>query len=361
MDQKHLSRREMLKLGAMTAGGLALPKFTSFTPQAQFPQGDGLLGRATASIPAHELPNPDSAVVRYVYEDEVLVWGREVVGYNPYRYTQRFIETPIGFVWSPDVQPVYNRPQTPVTELPHTSLGAGMWVEVSVPYADVILVNPPPRSFSLDYRMNELGMGPRLYYSQIMWVDQIEVDADGQVWYQLKEHFGYGDILKGAAESFRPITPEELSPISPQITDKYIEVNVQRQTVTCYENGKVVHFCRASTGRPNEDDEETATPIGESFTVWRKMISAHMAGGTVSSGWDTPGIGYCTYFHGSGVAIHATFWHNAYGERRSHGCVNVRPDDAKWIFRWSAPQVNYDPGDITVDDYSGTHIRVVEE
>ena len=358
MNEKDLTRREFIHIGAVCAGGLVLPEFSPLVPQTQFPEGDQLLARATASIPAHVQPNPDSQVTEYLYEDEVLIWGREVVGYNPYRYTQRYVETAKGFVWSPDLQPVYNRPQTAVTELLHTSLGEGMWVEVSVPYVDVILVNPPPRSPWLEHRMNELGMGPRLYHSQIMWVDQIEVDAEGQVWYQLKEHFGYGDILKGQAEAFRQITAEELSPISSDVTDKYIEVNVQRQTVICYENGRAVYFCRASTGQYGEDTE---TPIGENFTVWRKMVSAHMAGGTVSSGWDTPGIGYCTYFHGSGVAIHATFWHNAYGERRSHGCVNVRPEDAKWIFRWSAPQVAYDPGDITVDDYSGTRIRVVTE
>jgi hypothetical protein len=45
---------------------------------------------------------------------------------------------------------------------------------------------------------------------------------------------------------------------------------------------------------------------------------------------------------------------------RSHGCVNARPEDAKWIFRWALPQVNYDPGDVTVSMPGGTIVEVSE-
>ena len=85
-----------------------------------------------------------------------------------------------------------------------------------------------------------------------------------------------------------------------------------------------------------------------------------MGGGDDRGGWDTPAIGYAAYFERTGVAFHSTFWHNGFGERWSHGCVNLRPEDAKWIFRWTTPRVNYDPGDLTVTDYSGTLIRVLE-
>jgi hypothetical protein len=348
-----------LKLSGVALGGLSLPissvkKASSY----QFPEGDGLMMRATASIPAYSQPNPDSVQNDFLYEDEVLPWLREIVGYNPYRYIQRFVETPKGYVWSPDVQPVYNRMNTPTTELKQTSLGLGMWLEVTTPYVDVILENEKPRSPWLNHRINDMGMGPRLYYSQIIWADQIKVDDNGQVWYHLNERFSYGDTMWGPAEYFRVMAPEELEPISPNVEKKSIEVNIQRQTVTCFEKESAVYFCRASTGMLGEDTE---TPIGESFNVWRKMVSSHMAGGTLSSGWDTPGIPFCSYFQGTGIAIHGVFWHNAYGERRSHGCVNVRPEDAKWIFRWTTPIVGYDPGDITVDDFSGTLIRVREE
>jgi hypothetical protein len=60
------------------------------------------------------------------------------------------------------------------------------------------------------------------------------------------------------------------------------------------------------------------------------------------------------------VAIHSTFWHNNYGDTMSHGCVNVTPEDAKWIFRWSDPAVRFDPGsvDVTVTGESSTPVSV---
>jgi lipoprotein-anchoring transpeptidase ErfK/SrfK len=38
------------------------------------------------------------------------------------------------------------------------------------------------------------------------------------------------------------------------------------------------------------------------------------------------------------VAFHGTYWHTDYGTPRSHGCVNMRPEEAKWLYRWTTPQ-----------------------
>ncbi len=86
-----------------------------------------------------------------------------------------------------------------------------------------------------------------------------------------------------------------------------------------------------------------------------------MAGGTVDAGYDTPGVSWTTLFSGTGVAIHGAFWHNNFGEKRSHGCVNCKPEDAKWIFRWSMPSVSLDQSDVEAKyPDGGTHV-IVEE
>jgi lipoprotein-anchoring transpeptidase ErfK/SrfK len=86
----------------------------------------------------------------------------------------------------------------------------------------------------------------------------------------------------------------------------------------------------------------------------------HMTGGTTGGGYDLPGIGWTTLFSSNGVAVHSTFWHNSFGVPRSHGCVNARPDDAKWVFRWTRPEVQYDPGDVTISGMGSTKVHVVE-
>src|SRR5574341_647717 len=128
-----ISRRDFLKLGTLSAGALALrPLAGSALPD--FPQADRL-GRVTVGkLDVYMRPDGNNQPVGALYEDNVVPWLREVVGSMPGRINQRFVETPYGFVWGGYVQPVLNKPNVPVASLPQTSLGPGMWVEVTIPY-----------------------------------------------------------------------------------------------------------------------------------------------------------------------------------------------------------------------------------
>ena len=48
-----------------------------------------------------------------------------------------------------------------------------------------------------------------------------------------------------------------------------------------------------------------------------------------------PQVPYTMYFY-KGYAIHGTYWHNNFGHPMSHGCVNMRTDDAAWLFNWAS-------------------------
>lgn len=347
----------------MSLGGLAARPWQKLLILPEFTQSERL-GRVTAGkIEIKARADADSQTVGVLYEDAVVIWMREVVGKNIYRTNQRWVETPEGYLWSPYLQPVEDRPNQPVEALAQTSLGEGMWVEVSVPYVDLFLDNPPPRSPALKDRA-ELGMPPRLYYSQIVWVDQIKTGTQGNVLYRINEKYGtYGDILWGPAEAFRPIAVEEMAPINPDVEEKRVVVDVTYQTLSCYEGKSEVFYTRISSGAKwdawGNQVDVWATPLGR-FPIWRKLISLHMSGGTTGGGWDLPGVGWVSLFVGSGVAIHSTFWHNNYGEPMSRGCVNARPEDSKWVFRWTLPRVSYDPGDAEVSMPGGTLIEVIE-
>lgn len=355
-NDKHfgLSRREFLKLSGLSLGTIALSPLTNQLTQ-DFPQGQLLARNTKRGASVRALPDTSATKVGELAEDDVVAWLREVVGSNPYSASQRWVETPAGYVWSPFLQPVYNIHNQPVTTLRETSLGPGMWVETTVPWVSMVLVNDGPAGPFISRMVTEWG-APRAYYSQIWWADQIKVDDNGETWYRLNEKYSYGDIFWAPAYAFRALTPEELSPINPEAENKYIEINLHRQTLSAFENGREVFFTRVSTGR---DGAETSP--GYNFYPWRKMLSAHLAGSNSGAGWDLTGVGYTTYFTGSGIALHSTFWHNNYGERTSGGCVNMRPEDAKWIFLWTSPEVPYDPGDVYTEGYGfGTNIRVLE-
>jgi hypothetical protein len=73
--------------------------------------------------------------------------------------------------------------------------------------------------------------------------------------------------------------------------------------------------------------------------------------------YDLPGVPFCTYFTTSGAAIHGAYWHNDFGHPRSHGCVNVPADVAKWVYRWSMPVAAYEEKVLEVTE-GGTPIIV---
>lgn len=365
MNHKSVSRRGFLKLAALGLGGVVLHPRSRFFALADFPDYDRL-GRAFAKVDIKAKPDINAETVGVLYDDAVVPWLREVVGSHPYRYKQRWVETPDGYIWASNLQPVRNLPNHPVTELPETSLGPGMWVEVTAPWVDLVLENKP---ISPGFRGRvEAELPLRLYYSQILWVDQIKTDADDQVWYRVNERYGYGDIMWAAAQAFRPITEDEMAPISPEVEGKLVVVNVEEkyQSLSCFEGDTEVYFCRISGGKKFDPDgtplEYSSTSLG-THIIWRKLVSTHMSGGTTGVGYDLPGIGWTTLFSIDGNAIHSTFWHNNFGgELMSHGCVNASPDDAKWIFRWTNPPVRYDPGELYSKDsaVSPTKVKVVE-
>lgn len=359
--QIKLNRQAFLKLTALGLGNLALNPWQRLFTLPDFPVAERLgrvcVGRADLKVQ----PDFDSATASALYEDAVLPWIKDVVGYHPGSYNnQRWVETPDGYIWAAYLQPVKNLPMTAVDTLPVMDDTAGMWVEVSVPYVDAVIDNPPVRSAWWRYRQ-ENGQAFRFYYSQVLWIDQIKTDAGGQVWYRVNERYGYGDIFWCLAEAFRPLTREEMAPISPDVEDKRIvvDINYKVQTLSCFEGNTEVYFCRISSGL-GENSTPLSAPNSPGFPIWRKLFSLHMGGSTASGSWDVPGVGWTSLFQGDGVAIHSTYWHNNYGEPMSHGCVNAAPDDAKWIFRWTQPQAPFETGDITIVGEGSTRVTVKE-
>jgi hypothetical protein len=360
-----LSRRDFIKLAGGAAAALALAPYRRALSLTDFPQGTRL-GRLTTPADLRSAPRIDFPSLGQLGEDTVVPVLREVIaGTTDFNYIdQRWVETPSGYLYSGFVQPVKNLPNEPLREMPAGK--NGFWAEVTVPYVDFVLENPAPASPWLREAI-QWGRPTRLYYSQVMWIDQISTSpTTGAILYRVTERYGsYGDIFWAEGAAFRPISEEEVAPIHPDVdpAEKRIFANLNYQSISCREGEREVYFCRMSSGSKHDIYGNPigtwSTPLGTHWT-WRKSISMHMAGNTVGSGWDTPGVSWTTLFSGTGIAIHSTFWHNLYGMPRSHGCLNVAPEDAKWIFRWTTPLVSLEPGDITIEGQGGTHVTIEE-
>jgi hypothetical protein len=357
--EQALSRRGFLKMAGLGLGALAFrlpPDPASVLNGQNFPNAERLGRIVAAKSELKARPDYDSKTLKTLNEDDVVVWLRELTGSRKLWNSQRFVETPDGFLYAANVQPVLNRPNEPLKQFPSAD---GMWVEVTVPYADLRLANPPARSPWV-----KSASTPRLYYSQILWADQIKSDESGRVLYRTADRYGNpGDFFWAEASAFRPLTADDFAPIHPEADDKRVLVNLTHQTMSCFEGNQEVFFTRVSTGgkwdAAGGASDKWATPVG-THSIWRKLAGVHMQGGSTGGGYDLAGIGWTTLFSTNGVAVHSTFWHNNFGIPMSHGCVNARPEDAQWVFRWTLPEVSSASGDVSVAGGVSTKVTVVE-
>jgi len=325
MRISQLSRRDFLKLGAATLGSLAFSPFP--TNWGEFNAGE-MIRVAAQSVSVYSQPDDTSQIVSQRYRDEVVNVYKEVVAqtpdYNPVWYR----------VWGgylhrarlQKVQVIYNQPLNSIPE-------NGQLAEVTVPYSQ-----------SMRYTAAE-GWQPlyRLYYETIHWIIGIDTGPDGQPWYRLLD-----ELLEinyhVPATHLRPIPENEWSPISPEVPfeKKRIEVDLARQTLIAYENSESVFRTTISSGipgMPSANGLPTATPRGE-FNIQSKFPSKHMGDGSLASdieAYELVGVPWTSFFTSTGYAFHGTYWHDNFGVPMSRGCVNMRPAEARWLFRWALP------------------------
>lgn len=357
---QNLSRRDFLKLSGLGLAGLGALGFNPYgapdleyssSPKRlpQFPDSE-IIGRTVdPGIDLRTSPTNDPLnSISKLPADTLVIWGREVVGNVIGGLSnQRYVETPEGFIYSSVLQPTRNHPNTPITEMPAGQ--QGFWVEVTVPYVELAHEGAVASPWLQDHIA--YNFPPRLYYGQTVWMDQIRTN-NGFVEYRWNEGVGhgygygaYGEFYWADGAAFKVLTDEDVAPISPDVdpNDKKIQVDLDHQTLSCFDGSTEVYFCRISSGikldAQGQISDKLATPVGNLLTHW-KIISLNMTAGTFQSGYSTPAVPWSTMISGDGIAIHGAFWHNAFGEKRSHGCINVAPEDAKWIFRWTTPYVS---------------------
>ena len=189
MMKAMITRRTFLKIILSSLGGLGINPWRKLFNLTDFPKAERLGRVCEGKIEVKAKPDYDSDTLGVLYEDSVVPWIKEVIGSWPWRNNQRWVETPDGYIWAPYLQRVAVEPEQPVNSLQRMGDGVGMWVETCMPYVDAILENGPPRSAWWRFRL-ESGLPYRFYYSQILYVDQIKTDSDGQIWYRINERYG---------------------------------------------------------------------------------------------------------------------------------------------------------------------------
>ena len=107
--------------------------------------------------------------------------------------------------------------------------------------------------------------------------------------------------------------------------ERWIDVDLSDQLTYAYEGNQMVRSFLVSTGT-----WQYPTVTGQ-YRVYVKYRAADMSG----PGYYLPDVPYVMYFY-KGYGLHGTYWHNNFGTPMSHGCVNLSPDDAGWLFDFAS-------------------------
>ena len=332
MESK-ISRRDFLKLSGTALTALAFRDFPPDDRPLQRNSSAFSLGRVIYSLRYYKQPSAQSEELGYYVADTVINIYQQTLGDLGTTNNPKWLYTGDGWLNSAYVQPVKNELNQPIIDVP----AGGILVEVTVPYTQ-----------SYQVKDSKWKRSYRYYYRSTHWVDYAFNGTNGIVWYQvLDDRSGDHSMVDGA--HMRPIKPEELAPISPNVSDKLIKVDLAKQRVTAYERGHAVFTTFTSTGYV-----EGTTPKGE-FRVERKRPSRHMAA-FEGNGADLPGVPWVCYISWTGVSLHGTYWHNNFGTPQSRGCINLTPQAALWIYRWTEPYVP--PGEDYLEVEQGTRVVV---
>lgn len=335
-----LSRREFLRLSSYSVIGWATRSLAQkYSPEMRS------LGRVAASkADVYEHASFSSRYIKSYWKDMVLTIGGATIGdEEPVHNRVWYQIADEGYVHSSNIQLVQTRLNVPVETIPPS----GALAEVTVPYTDVHW--GPGKNFPFAYRY---------YYETTHWVTALLQDHRGEPWYRIQDD-KWDFIFYAPATHLRIIPPDELSPLSPEVLpeQKRLEVHLADQYVIAYEKEMPVFSARIASGAIFSNGRYL-TPTGR-FQTFHKRPSRHMAAGDLASnGYDLPGVPWICYITEKGVAFHGTYWHNDYGRPRSHGCINLTPAAAKWIYRWTLPVVP--PEEQFVYEKYGTRVDIVE-
>jgi lipoprotein-anchoring transpeptidase ErfK/SrfK len=330
---KQISRRDFLKLGGLALAGLA---FSPFLPEFSGYEDADLVRVAKDPVSVYKEPSDKSRIVNTWPRDSLIhVYDMvevETPGANPLWYRVYG-----GYMNASRLQKVRVHYNNPLSSLP----AAKVISEITVPYSQA-------------YRYDQWkGWYPtyRLYYTSIQWITGIESGPDGKAWYVIQDEADKNIRYYVPAVQLRPISPDEVAPLAPEVPmeSKRIDVNLSTQTLTCLEYEQAAFSARVSSGVSGLFD----TPAGH-FNVQVKLPSRNMST-TVPPAEDIPlvGVPWTTFFTSEGHAFHGTYWHNNFGVPMSHGCVNMRNEDALRLFRWTSPTAGFEDIDQQTLDVRG--------
>ncbi len=141
-----------------------------------------------------------------------------------------------------------------------------------------------------------------------------------------------GYIAVGADEW---LPEDKVALVNPQIpadaganTCRFIYANLAEQTLTVYDKCELVFATLISSGANSWTFE------GRFTILYKVEYSSITPPPTSTSEYYIQGVPYFMTYAGN-FGFHGAYWHDNFGTAASHGCINLSPADAKWLYGWA--------------------------
>jgi hypothetical protein len=165
------------------------------------------------------------------------------------------------------------------------------------------------------------------------------VDIDGWTWYQVgTDQWVHQTLIAKALPIEKPAEVD---------TQKWVSVDLYEQVLTAYEDTTPVFTTLISSGLADWATDEGLYHVYVRYP--RTIMSGAEGQEDFYSLQEVPWTQYFNHDQG----LHGTYWHDGFGYRHSHGCVNMSIMDSHWLFEWSASEM-----DFTVDNDEGAAVYV---
>lgn len=250
----------------------------------------------------------------YVAIDKTFRWN----GRTWYRTTKRLV-APADRFW-----------QTSASDFHGVELGKDLKLPVAWGYGGRKQIT----LFKIDEEKKTIAVDKSVARFEPIQLTDVELELRGRRYLKTAE----GSWVRAAhVRVTRPgPAPEELGD-----SERWLDVNLGEQTLVAYEGTTPVYATLISSGKESRDKQKDhRTPVG-TFRIREKHVTTTMDGNGTAAGdlpYSIEDVPYVMYFHRA-YAVHGAFWHRNYGVQMSHGCVNLAPLDAKFLFRFTAPRL----------------------
>ncbi|MDR0520083.1 MAG: L,D-transpeptidase family protein [Clostridiales Family XIII bacterium] len=122
--------------------------------------------------------------------------------------------------------------------------------------------------------------------------------------------------------------PFETEEIGPDF-GKWIETDLTHQRTYLWDGNRKLKTFVVSTGR-----DATPTIVGTFYIYMKRSLHTMIGYENGKKIYETPNVRWISYFSGA-YAYHAAYWHNNFGRQMSHGCVNMKTPEAKYLYDWA--------------------------